>query len=321
MTQDPSLTELSISELLLPGWDAASPHSHYWIRCHQMWLVAAGQLEENPLRIPADDALLVLMYGRPAYQHAGDLRLQEDQAGQVEMHLDAHGPRQAALGHYSLIIVPYRDNEAAVLERLAELAAVASMELGRNAVAEVVFDNIVTPATSQTMSLTPAVSAPQWFGRPQLLAEHQARFLATEERLAQAEVGLSGRIRLAMRWYQRSFDDDHIDALLSAWVALETLAIPAGQTSINHLLNVIADAYGCTKAEAIAEFRVGHIYRLRGDIMHNGARPALHARLLTFLQALIADIVHHLLGIPITQTARAVLLDPATPANHWHPGA
>lgn len=114
------------------------------------------------------------------------------------------------------------------------------------------------------------------------------------------------RIRLGLRWHQRSLGDEliardteegRIDSFVNSWLALETLLMQ-GYTNISPIIGLLAQIHSLSKQRAGEMFPIGRIFNLRGKILHEGHIIDLSAELLKFMNDLFADSLLHTLGLP-----------------------
>jgi hypothetical protein len=311
--------QIALASLLPPGWDTTSAGARYWIRCFRMSFVDAKVLPQQGWSTwELAGAAIVLFHGAPRYLSVTTSTLQEG-TDMPTFKVESAGEVQAPVGEHLVLVTPFRDDEPQVRDRLDELAASIKMDLGRNAVATLVYDNVLTPATGQTSVSTAPFENAAWWGEPDLSPRSLHRVADTDLAIEAAGPDLAQRIRLAQRWYEKSFSPQHVDAFLAAWIALEVLAMP-NTTNIRQLQELTAAAYSMTRSEAEREFGLGTIFGLRSRIVHGGERPPIHAQLIRFLQALTCDLIHQLTGTEVKGDARSVFQNPDIAVGDWHPG-
>ena len=91
-------------------------------------------------------------------------------------------------------------------------------------------------------------------------------------------------------------------------------------TDIRPINIALARIYGLSRDEVTTRFKIGRIFGLRSDIVHNGQVRSIHQQLQRYIQAVYVDILFDLLGQASERRAEAVL-DDAT-FNHaawWMP--
>jgi hypothetical protein len=130
--------------------------------------------------------------------------------------------------------------------------------------------------------------------------------------------GLRSQLELGLRWYGSSFGQKgDVDSLLAAWFAIE--AIGMSTENVRDLHVHLAAAYGISEDAARREFQLGKIHGLRGDIVHRGERPPIHADLLAYLQAVFVDVFRHRVRRPSWRLARAAINSATESPSKWFP--
>lgn len=194
---------------------------------------------------------------------------------------------------------------------------VGTLHLGRNALFVHVFDNRICFATN-TMFVSTLWKSPG-AGIPLIDSESLNGLRLIDVALQSTDDPTHERISLGLRWYDRSFSEHGVDALLSAWFAIESVGMTS--TNVGELHQHLADAYGITKQSAQAEFQLGKIFGLRAQIVHDGARPPIHVDLVAYLQAVFIDLVRYMLGQPPLKRARQALSHSTEQPTIWLPKA
>ena len=109
---------------------------------------------------------------------------------------------------------------------------------------------------------------------------------AALEKLSTLPDSTQNRIRLALRWYQRSFGDDRlvrdtreedIDKFINCWLAWETLVMER-YNDINSITRALAAIHELEVQRSGEVFPIGRIYGLRADILHHGQIRELQSR-------------------------------------------
>lgn len=112
-----------------------------------------------------------------------------------------------------------------------------------------------------------------------------------------------GRLSLGMRWANIAFKQHD---LLAFWTAIEILAGCRGR----RVYPVFAKAYGKKpeNGQTLAkELGIDTIYKLRGDLSHDGIPINMDPTGASYLNALIHDLARYLAGLPCHQLAQIAL--------------
>lgn len=113
----------------------------------------------------------------------------------------------------------------------------------------------------------------------------------------------SRRVALGLRWANQAFQQNDI---LSFWTAIEILSDCRGVSTFP----VIAEAYGLKKSDGQNISRrlgITYLYKLRGDLAHNGIPIHLSLLGVSFLLALTHDLARYALGLSPMKFAESVL--------------
>lgn len=125
--------------------------------------------------------------------------------------------------------------------------------------------------------------------------------LATASAHLPAEI--AGRLSLGLRWSNQAFNKHD---LLAFWTAIEIIA---GGRGIK-IYPQLAKAYGLpsSKGQELAKtLGVDTIYKLRGDLTHDGRKVYMSPEGASFLNALVHDLARHLAGLPSRSLAKNFL--------------
>jgi hypothetical protein len=206
------------------------------------------------------------------------------------------------------------NDQDAARERVGFIRSFMVSLIGRNAAYEHEFDMTVecgerVVANPSGVFVTPADETPA------VNADGMEMVRKALENLSSFDDEKQTRIRLALRWYQRSFGDDRVvrdtvqgqvDDFVNCWLALETLAME-GTTDIGPIKRMLADIHRLD-AQKIGElFPIGRIYGLRGKILHEGQISNLKDGLTGFMTDVFSDLLLHVLGLPSGENTRKYL--------------
>jgi hypothetical protein len=98
---------------------------------------------------------------------------------------------------------------------------------------------------------------------------------------------------------------DGVFAFLKYWMAIETLAMPNG-TDIDPIIQRLATIYKKTESETKSTFAIGHLFGLRGDIVHRGLMLRVGQQLLAYIECVYVDLLADLLGGTTTMAEAAL---------------
>jgi len=311
-------------DIIPESWNARSDATGLWITCFQVVFGDVAALgEERAVSVELDGALVVISEGEPNYYYAPELEVvgSTPDRGLVMAPLEPEF-RTLPKGIYLKIILPFASSSGpgdpvAVRQRVEEISGLISVQLGRSAIFRKRYENVVFLAAGQVSSSSPAFKSPD--GRMPTIDVASLDELRNADaalgRLADSERRRAG---LGLRWYDESHSKEDIDALLSIWLALETIGMQT--TNVRDLHDALALVYRYDRASAESEFQLGKIQGLRSRIVHNGLRPPVHADLMAFLQAVFVDVFRQMIGGEPWNLARQSLIDCTEEPAKWFPG-
>lgn len=202
----------------------------------------------------------------------------------------------------------------AARERVQYVRSLMVALLGRNAAYRHEFDVDIEFATRSVGSPSSVFTTPE-DETPEVNKRGLELVATALEKLSSLDSSTQNRIRLALRWYQRSFGDDRlvrdtkeedIDKFVNCWLAWETLVMER-YDDINSITHALADIHG-REVQRIGElFPIGRIYGLRADILHHGQMKDLKQGLISFMTNVFADLLLHVLGLPSGENTRRYL--------------
>lgn len=206
------------------------------------------------------------------------------------------------------------NDEDAAKERVSLIRSVMVALMGRNAAYKHEFDAPIE-CTARTVGSLSAVFATPVDETPAVNQEGIDLVSTTLEKLSSLDDSMQNRIRLAMRWYQRSFGDDRlvrdtaegqVDDFINSWLALETLAME-GTTKVAPIVHMLAAIHETDAQRAGETFPIGRIQRVRHNIVHEGQIESLKDGLTKFMLDVFADLLLHILGLPSGDNTRRYL--------------
>lgn len=303
----------SVAEMLLKAWANAEP-THAWIRytlstgvglrdfqqtyrgLHGVKRAFGRRVVMSPVRIDHHEIEL------PDFLHSAN-----PETGGYEMELVWRTQRVYGGAHLLFAVesdqIEGKRDHSIGLEILDALEASARFGLGAMAVVETRQTSHLELATGLQYPVEPSFRV---YGEEEApRADADAISAVTD--LAQASdrltVSDAGRVSLGMRWANIAFKAND---LLAFWTAIEILAGCRGRKAYS----VIAQAYGLDRAngQSLAKsMGVDFIYRMRGDLTHNGRAIHMDPRGASFLFALVHDLARYASGLPPKQLAERLL--------------
>ena len=212
--------------------------------------------------------------------------------------------RTAPAGTYVVLTTPYEGGDARASQRTLDAAeGLLRARWGAAVVYRSVFENVFDLYTGQVVLHFAGVDDPSFPDVP-AVDDSEVRDL---DALAGAIGGLTGeagtRVALALRWLAMAGRERGVDALLKYWIAIETLALPDGDTNVRHAETLLEAGYGLDKVAVRERFGLGRLQGMRSAIVHNGARVRFPGEVGKFLEALFLDLLHVWLGLPCPRRA------------------
>lgn len=297
----------ALVDLADPAWFTDPSKSSVWVRAYRVFRQRPNELQV----ITLPRARAILISGIVRYADHSQMRMLMHDETNWEM-VGAPNPNVATPpGTYLLLMLPFvtdgqAPDEPDVRARLSEITAVAHAIAGKNAVFSVVFENEIAMNKLEVSAVSPSYLNPTSIDPPRLGRDNLGQFRRVME-LVHDQSEHSAKLRLSLRWYEASTrEEDHTDAFVKCWVALETLAMTT-YSDLNALVGHLAHGYGISDAEARATFHVGQVFRVRGRIIHEGLLIPMPYWVLDYLWAVYVDILFDVLGEIVEGRARRVL--------------
>lgn len=209
---------------------------------------------------------------------------------------------------------PDGNDEDAAREKVAFARSIIVALIGRNAAYEHEFDMTIECGPRTVSNPSPVFTAPV-DEKPSVNEDGFDLIEAALEELSRLDEATQARIRLALRWYQRSLGDyrlvhdseeGQVDDFINCWLALETLAMQ-GTTNITPIKRILGEIHGLGRQETGELFPIGRIYGLRNSILHEGHIGGFNAGLIRFMTDAFSDLLLHVLGLPSGDNTRKYL--------------
>lgn len=248
----------------------------------------------------------------------------EHPGGQLDMQFRPLHTYRTGDGVLLLLMTPLPEDygskeEDVAREKIGFTRSAMVALLGRNAAYKHEFNTTVecgngAVANPSLVVTTPADEIP-------IVNEEGVKLVGTAlDKLSALDDEMQNRVRLALRWYQRSFGDDRLvrdtieedtDKFINSWLAWETLAMERYNDHIS-ITRMLAGIHGL-EVERIGElFPIGRIYGLRGEILHRGRLQRLNPDLPRFMTDIFVDLLRHVLCLPSGQNTEKYLDGSAT---------
>jgi hypothetical protein len=267
-----------------------------------------GVFSRRPLVADFEQVRAVFGNWDAPYQVLGQ-NVIEKPDGQITGEYFGHVQRTGG-GILLLLMTPLPDNynasdENAAKERVSFIRSLMVSLMGRNAAYEHEFDMSVECGPREVSALAPVFTTPP-DERPAVNRNGIELVTAALEKLSALDDAAQNRIRLALRWYQRSFGDDRLvrdtkegrtDDFINCWLALETLAME-GTTNIAPIKRMLREIHGLDAQQTGDLFPIGRVYGLRNAILHEGHIRDLKDGLTKFMTDVFADLLLQTLDLP-----------------------
>jgi hypothetical protein len=310
-------------ERLPTRWHPKEPGNTFWISGFRTVFGDPTHLnEDGGTSIDLGDAVLIVTAGSPIYFSSTPLQIVKSTPNReiVIRPLELE-PKTLDEGIYVRVVVPLAHSsnpgdEVAVRARVDEVVGLATMQLGRSAVFEKLFENVLDFATGEAKASTIFKTPDRRM--PKIDQSSLDGLLEVEVARRALLPPDQARIALGLRWYLDSFTKaDGIDSLLSLWFAIETVGMRT--TNVNEISDQLAIVYGIVKQDARDEFQIGKVFGLRSEIVHNGLRPQIHVDLLAYLDGVFIDVTRLLLGQVNWEMTRTALTQSTEHPTIWFP--
>ena len=256
--------------------------------------------------------------GAPHLKYKQSMEPQVD--GSVLVRQDVEGFQHAPDGPYLILMTRTEGPDTPIAEegvrsRLRSVLALLRLALGPNIAAEPLGELVIEPNRGEVKAVT--TFRPPTLDPPPDLSNDSVRLIldldVAFDRLAQQQ---RNRVDLSLQWLFRASETSGVTGFLMYWFALEALAM-SGAQKLDDLHDRLAEIYQLDRNEVKARFRIGRLYGIRGDIVHQGLHPEIHTRVLDFMRSLYWDLLLRTLGLGAHQAAGRMLA--AQDIDAWFP--
>lgn len=309
-----------VSRFVPISWFSHPEDAMVWVSAYRVYRVPLdGTFERHPLVADFELVRAVFVHWDAPYFNL-NYRLLDQGDENYALDIDELDWSSTGNGVLLLLITPlseaeHSDAEVAARERVGLVRSVIVALMGRNAAFEHEFEIQLHLGTRTVGAPSPAFESPAALDVPAVDKEGVGLVEDALKRMSGLENLMQERIRLALRWYQRSFGDDRlvrdpregdVDDFINSWLAWETLA-REGNTTSGSIRRMLADIHGLEVQRTGELFPIGRIESLRGDILHQGKIDSLKPGLTRFMGNVFVDLLLHTLGLASGQNTATYL--------------
>jgi hypothetical protein len=293
-----------------------------WMRCYRIGRVGPSALSERK-SLDFGRVRVVVHGGTLGYMHVSEAFQLDVQGEDFVLETSRIRHPTTPEGAYLILMAPFDNGgrlqtEAAAKEQIEVTTGLLVAALGLNIAYRPVFDiGFDLPAGNQIAVTDPAF-APQLYDPPDVSDRGLANATGLHAAMDLLDGSSQARTRLSLRWYVKSLHDFGTDSFLAMWIALETLAMP-DTTNIRPLSEAVGRTHGTEATTASAQFHIGRLCGLRGQIVHEGALIAVPPMMLRYVDALYRDVLLDHLAMPPRRHLEGALNDPDFDASDFLP--
>jgi hypothetical protein len=306
-----------------PAWFSQPEQSEVFLSAYRPMRVAGPDLATPIIRDLGPWVRCVFFYGTMTYYDGGAARIVPMTADQWHIDLSDVVFRETAEGPHTVLASPSRIDGVEIGEETYRERAEGALGLllafeGRNIAHSRLFEMKAGIAANQLSAVSPTFENPLTFPAPDMSPTRLELLVTAGSSIDALSPDVRSRVELSLRWYEQGMASIGIDAFIRLWIAIETLCMP-NTTDIRPLVALLARASGLEKSEIRERYKIGRVFGLRGLIVHNGGRPAIHAFLLDFLGAVYGDALAETLGIQTASRISAVFSQPGFDLRSYLP--
>lgn len=217
----------------------------------------------------------------------------------IKVRLDKFGLKnpdfkKAEKGVYLFFIHPCSESSTEVNNE--ELCAIMQVCLGFNILHHYVFDKYYYPNNGGNITVT-KVDLKKYITSNKIEGNRISLMKIISKEVNKLDIITRSRIETSLRWYfKASLEENYVDAFLSYWIAIETLAKEQG-TDIKYIVEHLEKIYTNSEMKEHQKFHVNLLFSIRSAIVHNGKFKELSFEVLTYISAIYADILFSICGI------------------------
>lgn len=301
-------------DLARPSWFKQEEGSSIWVTGFRVLRIPKEVLSCGARIVDLTDVRAIVLYGELSYTDPADAKIEIVNERLWRFDVAKVQERKTPEGTYLLLLCPFdvdghKGSEPATRHTISVAVGLLAVLHGRNMVYQRLFDNIVEMRGEKTTSFSRAVENPLSFPQPDIGESRLDVTRHADRGIAAMAQPTRNRVALSLRWFESALYDGGIDGFLKYWIALETLGMP-DTNNIRPLNETMALAYGIDYQQASTQFAIGRLFGLRSRIVHEGSPTGINSRLLTYIEAVYADVLFVHLGLPAEHRAAAVLSNP-----------
>ena len=237
-------------------WFSRREDAKVWVSAYRAYRVPSGIVTQvRPFVADFEQVRAVFVRWNAPYFKT-DQNVTEQKNGELGLEMHPLHIYRTGQGVLLLLITPLPDNfdgndEGAARDKVGLIRSFMVALMGRNAAYEREFDMAVECGTRTVGRGSPVFQTPA-DETPAVNKEGVELVSVVLEKLSSLDDLMQNRIRLAMRWYQRSFGDDRlvldtaegqVDDFINCWLALETLAMER-TTNVAPIVQMLARVHG-----------------------------------------------------------------------------
>lgn len=310
---------MTYRELVPSSWLMRPEEVCIWATAYRVLGIPKETLTSGPKKVDFTQVRAVFLYGKLSYLEIGQVH----QAKQFYAEIPETRMKETPVDVHLLLLtcVNTVDKYSSVGNKRASsawknISAVVALFAAFNEpdiVHEHIFDSVESPDGKPLYSLE-VPRSPAYLTLPSINDSRLKIILNAEHAINNLPKSDQNRVHLSLNWYEMAIREETVtDAYLKYWLALEILAMP--NTDIRPLNETLARAYSScgTKEEyekVKSKFKVGMLYGLRSDIVHNGKIVPARSDLLWYIDALCVDVLCGYLELPCQQRAIDVMEKP-----------
>jgi hypothetical protein len=292
------IVEKKITDLIPEDWFKDTANSSVWITGFRIVRADKSELA-NGYTINLIGTRAFVLYGQICY-FSNDTGWELNEEGIPSCKASIKNIK-TPMGSWLMIMAPYKidgieGNEANVKRAISSSAGFLAAFVGRNAVYERIYENIIDIGSGTAIVYSPFFLNPGASPKPNFSKANVALMNEAVGKINNVDKTTRSRLELAFHWYEEALKDSGRDAFLKSWIALEVLAMP-DSTNIRPINEALSRAYGKTIDEITKTFGVGRIFGLRSRIVHDGDVLPIKFILEEYLQAIFADVLCDMLQI------------------------
>lgn len=311
------------TSLVPSSWFKRIEDSSIWVTAYRVFKVSKDDLASGPKIVDLYQVRAIILYGTLKYLDTRHANIEALSANQWHIDASAIQEREAPEDVYLLLLMPFtvdgnQIDESHVRQEMKTTVGLFAAFNGRNMVYEHLFDNIFSLADGKVSSFSPVFANPLSFAAPDVTIARIDTITKADRAITTLQETEKNRVRLSLRWFTSALYHGGIDAYLEYWIALETLSMP-NTTNIRPLIEDLASAYSLSYQVARERFSIGRLYGFRGQIVHHGIIVPIHAQLLSYLEALYADVLFVHLELQSAGRAASVLKSPGFRLDEYLP--